>query len=268
MAKDSQWSAAAGWIQGGDAEVRQRLRTDLDRLENADAFQTLGLDYRAERAEIRAAFLAMTKEYHPNRFARRERDVVRLANEVFLRIKKAYNDLATDTARERSLAKLGRAATVSARVLPPAPDPIDESDDFAETPGTRPGAVRFKVTKLSEPPTSRAVPLPDVAQQSVGSEAKFQRAMELCGRHLWSEAREALQKLALDEPQNKQYRAHMHYSWGREYVDLGQIEQARAEYRRALVADPGFIRAKQSAEALPEEEKPKDRGFFSRLFRK
>jgi curved DNA-binding protein CbpA len=178
VAKRSQWRAAAAWVRGNDGEVRQHLDTELQRLESADSFQALGVEYRADAKTIRAAFLTKTKEYHPNRFARRDRDLVRLANEVFVRVKKANNDLATDTARERSLAKLGRAATVSAAIPPedpaprspaPAPetDPIDANDDFEETPATRPGAVRFKASPMAKAPKQRPVPRPSISASAI-----------------------------------------------------------------------------------------------------
>lgn len=279
MAKRSQWRAAAAWVQGEDGEVRQHLDKELQRLGSADSFQTLGIDYQASVETVRTAFLVLTKEYHPSRFARRDRDVVRLANEVFLCIKAAYNDLASDVGRERALAKLGRAPTVNAPTASgtpgvatprraPTTDPIDDNDDFEQTSTTRPGAVRFKSSAPMRPPKPKPVALPQVKEEIIGGDVKFQRALELCQRHLWAEAREALQALAVEEPQNKQYRAHMHYAWGKEHLALGRTDDAKAEYRRALGVDPEFTRAKHALDAVPEDEKPKQRGFFSRLFRK
>lgn len=70
------------------------LHSELVRLQRATSHEALGLDTGASRSQIRAAFLRDTKRFHPNRFARRGRQVTRLANEVFLRIKEAYYDLA------------------------------------------------------------------------------------------------------------------------------------------------------------------------------
>jgi hypothetical protein len=49
---------------------------------------------------VRARFLALAKIYHPNRFARRPRDVVRLANEIFLLLRNAYQEVGDSLDRD------------------------------------------------------------------------------------------------------------------------------------------------------------------------
>lgn len=82
-----------------DAAVKAQLERELQRLRAGDAFAALGVAQSASSDEIRAAFLQATKRYHPNRFARHGRDVGRLANEVFLLIKEAYQELRGETLR-------------------------------------------------------------------------------------------------------------------------------------------------------------------------
>ena len=81
-------------MQANDAEVAAALQSELVRLQRASSHEALGLMQNASKSQIRAAFLRDTKRFHPNRFARRGREVTRLANEVFLLIKNAYYDLA------------------------------------------------------------------------------------------------------------------------------------------------------------------------------
>lgn len=81
-------------MQANDAEVAAMLHDELVRLQRASSHEALGLGNDASSSQIRAAFLRDTKRFHPNRFARRSRQVTRLANEVFLLIKEAYYKLA------------------------------------------------------------------------------------------------------------------------------------------------------------------------------
>jgi curved DNA-binding protein CbpA len=101
------------WNSKSDSEVKAALERELGRLRTARPQVALGVDGAASAAAIRAAFLALTKTYHPNRFARREREIKRLANEVYLRVKDAYADLAQeapDAARGSPRVKLPSAA--------------------------------------------------------------------------------------------------------------------------------------------------------------
>jgi hypothetical protein len=78
----------------GDDEVR--ARTALVEMQTRIArgpYDALGLASSASPEQVRAAFLALTKRFHPARFARWSPDVSRLANEVFLGIKSAHDQL-------------------------------------------------------------------------------------------------------------------------------------------------------------------------------
>jgi hypothetical protein len=56
--------------------------------------EALGLPDDASPAEVRAAFLELTKVYHPAKFSRRSADVQGLSNEVFLGLRAAHDALA------------------------------------------------------------------------------------------------------------------------------------------------------------------------------
>lgn len=53
----------------------------------------LGIDTAASSEQIRAAFLQLTKQYHPARFGRMSSELQRLSNEIFLGIKGAHDQL-------------------------------------------------------------------------------------------------------------------------------------------------------------------------------
>jgi hypothetical protein len=54
---------------------------------------TLGVTVAASPDDVRAAFLTLTKQFHPARFGRMSSDLQRLSNEVFLGIKSAHDTL-------------------------------------------------------------------------------------------------------------------------------------------------------------------------------
>ena len=56
-------------------------------------YAALGIAEQANADQVRAAFLALTKQFHPARFGRLATDVQRLSNEVFLGIKSAHDQL-------------------------------------------------------------------------------------------------------------------------------------------------------------------------------
>ncbi len=82
------------------------------------------LDIQAGAAgpdEVRAAFLQLTKIYHPARFARMSPEIQKLANEVFLALRAAHDQLA----RPRAQARPAGAAPIIAAKTPPQPPRIE-----------------------------------------------------------------------------------------------------------------------------------------------
>ncbi len=75
-----------------ELRARQILFEMQERL-GRDPYEALGLG-SSEPAEVRSAFLQLTKIYHPARFARMSPDIQRLANEVFLSLRAAHDTLA------------------------------------------------------------------------------------------------------------------------------------------------------------------------------
>ena len=119
-------------------------------------YAALSVAEAANAEEVRAAFLHLTKQFHPARFGRMATDVQKLANEVFLGIKLAHDQLT------KQLGSSGRPTTR------PATGPAAQGTDL-NRPATGPGTVRG--TGLSPRPgtpptvqfargTDRAAPRP------------------------------------------------------------------------------------------------------------
>jgi len=112
---------------GGIDEVSARsvLTAMQDRLAR-DPASALGLTAGATADEVRAAFLHLTKQFHPVRFGRMALDIQKLSNEVFLALRAAHDALAKVARRQSgqipavSIAT-GRAPTPSAVQLPSQP---------------------------------------------------------------------------------------------------------------------------------------------------
>lgn len=87
----------ADFEQAGATERLRRvaiLREMLAKLKRSQA-EALGVAATATPAEVRSAFMALTKQYHPTKFARLDEATVKLANEVFLQLREAYETLST-----------------------------------------------------------------------------------------------------------------------------------------------------------------------------
>lgn len=72
-----------------DASAQRELNAALERF-RGDARSALGLGPADDAAAARRAFMALCKVYHPAKFARYAPPTVKLCNEVFLAIRRAY----------------------------------------------------------------------------------------------------------------------------------------------------------------------------------
>jgi len=231
----------------------------------------LGVAADAPPDVLRAAFLRLTKRYHPTKFARFSPDVVRLANEVFLTIKRAYDQLAAASAVPRPTAVASGTGAVPQRgsgtIAPPS--------RTATTPGAAPPArpkpattVAPRARTVQGPAPAPAPARPTAAPPIAAAPADpFEAAMDLLRRKLWGEARQAFQKLAVAGPQDKRYRAHMHYARAREAMDAGRADEARAELQRALALEPDLERAKIALRELSPDPEPGG-GLLKKIFRR
>lgn len=257
--------------RGTDAEVWALLEAELTRLSRADPFQALGLDYDADQAAIRASFLTATKVFHPNRFARRDREVLRVANEVFLRVKQAYQAIESEDLRSRVLARLGKRATT--------PEPT--STARARATGTsppQPERARMPTAPMAIEQTAPTVRIPrlrettaaDMTEQLLdrqrAARAELNQAKQLLNEGKLEDARKRFHSLAAEHPNEKTFRAWLHYAIGRQREAASEPDRARTEFRRALELDESFEEARRAMEKLPGDGQ--SRGLFSRLFRK
>jgi tetratricopeptide (TPR) repeat protein len=253
---------------GDDARVRGALERELGRLNGADPMAVLGLAPGASVNEVRGRFLELVKRYHPTRYARRPRDVVRLANEVFFRLKAAY-----EAAAEKPSPRAARQTADRLERLSSASQPRLEVDAAL----ARRRRLRSYPVLPATPAPSETVTPGELADRVRRSDEERKQRIDAAVADLRAgrleKAREAFRALVAETPADKQVRVLLHYALGREHHAAGRTESARGEYERALATDPRFEPAQKSLALLgPEPDRVREEerggGLISRWFRR
>ena len=127
-------------------------------------FLVLGVGYEATDAEVRAAFGALTKRYHPDRFARYESPELRnVAEEIFILIRDAYRRLGDAVARTQLLQSLGKPAPAPHTVpASPRPVPLGSPPRASWAPGREPAPIASAAIGSAAPISSAAPAAPVV----------------------------------------------------------------------------------------------------------
>jgi len=171
---------------GGIDEVSARsvLTAMQDRLAR-DPASALGLMAGATADEVRAAFLHLTKQFHPVRFGRMALDIQKLSNEVFLALRAAHDTLAKVARRQSgqipavSIAT-GRVPTPSATQLssqPPVPAPPSSSARITQQIPVKPARSPSSSDSGERPPVPPRTMTPATGDTSVPSRSSGQLAI-------------------------------------------------------------------------------------------
>ncbi len=259
--------------RGGDAI--SKLRAELARLGGGNPFQVLGITPYASGDGVRSAFLSAAKRFHPTLFALQNAEARELSNEVFMLIRRAYGELVDDERRRIWRDRVAGTAPTP-KVDPPRAEP-PRAEPRAESP--KPEAPRPPAAKPEAPGPDggrrrlrRGIPAPappqpkrdvqDLLDQVRTRPQRLEDAINHLRKGRFRQAREALHQIAAEDPQNKRVRTHLHFAWGMEHRETGNLEEAARELERALKLDPTFAEAEK---ALRELGKAK-RGLFSKIF--
>ena len=88
--------------RGGDDALREALLAVAPRAQERDLFARLGLSDGAGRDEVKSAFLALARQFHPDRFASpANADLADTVRDLFAAVNEAYEVLSDDRKRAR-----------------------------------------------------------------------------------------------------------------------------------------------------------------------
>jgi tetratricopeptide (TPR) repeat protein len=166
--------AAVSSVGTDEAAVQLGLRAALERLDAAP-FAFLGLGADPTPAQARSAYLGLTKQYHPTKFARFSPDTVRLANEVFLALKRVYESL-----ERGARAPAARPAGSGSQPLSSVPRAPSPAAGAAQRPavGPRRAAVHLRPTEppATQPTAATSTRIPAVSARIPAVSARMRAA--------------------------------------------------------------------------------------------
>lgn len=148
---------------------------------------------------------------------------------------------------------------------PPTQPPSGPAPTRVAAPSPRPVSP-----SAGAPARSRAGSTTDVQailDAAKGRGGRFEHANRLIAEGKFREARELLQKIAAEDPQNRKYRVRLGLAWGLEYRAERKYDEALRELERALGLDPENA---EVADALRKtrEQREANRGLISKLLRR
>jgi tetratricopeptide (TPR) repeat protein len=249
-----------------EARARSVLADMQERLARGP-IAALGLTAGSTPEDARAAFLQLTKHFHPVRFGRMATDIQRLANEVFLSLRAAYDSVARTLRRPTSpIPPVSAGAPVGApasgpangrgQALParaartPSPDTGERPvvpPSVSPASGPRPAVARPAAPAPASRPPGAVRPIGSAPPVTARDEAAV---LDLLQRQQWDQARTALHQLLARDPGSKRIRALEAYARGREAQLDRRLDDARVELQDALELDPDLQVAKTALTEL------------------
>jgi tetratricopeptide (TPR) repeat protein len=269
-----------------EVRARSALADMQDRLARGP-IAALGITASSSPEDARAAFLQLTKRYHPIRFGRMATDIQKLANEVFLALRAAHDSVARTLRRPpahvatQPLPIIGPVTVVATPLpampsnanavanantavngragqgLPPRPvRPPEPSPPHGMPTASvaRPAALRVAAPAAASrgPTTARLPGSPSAAAPAaLPATARDEAAvLDLLQRQQWDQARSALHQLSARDPSSRRIRALVCYARGREAQLDRRLDDARVELQDALELDPDLQPAKTALTEL------------------
>jgi hypothetical protein len=251
-----------------EARARHVLADMQERLARGP-ITALGLTASSTAEDVRAAFLQLTKHFHPVRFGRMATDVQKLANEVFLALRAAHDSVLKTMRRQTGPIAMpvapaapaalgnGRAQALPARAARPGSHDSGERPVVPSAPasGPRPVVARPPGAPAPAPaaavaPASRAPMAARPGNTPAASPRDEAVVVDLLQRQQWDQARTVLHQLSARDPGSKRIRALEAYARGREAQLDRRLDDARVELQDALDLDPDLQIAKTALTEL------------------
>ena len=100
---------SAGKLTGEEGVMRERLAGKVAAMRKLDYFEILGLPTTATREDVKRAYFALAKEYHPDKhFGSSSAEVRQLAQQIYDLISSAHDTLTDPIERERYVKELAQ----------------------------------------------------------------------------------------------------------------------------------------------------------------
>jgi curved DNA-binding protein CbpA len=221
-------------------------------------FEILGLDPGCTDAEVRRAYVAQVKRYHPD--AQREpvlRDLRNVFEAIFVRVSEAWEVLGNEKTRTAYASRLGAQSEG-------APDSALPGTGGEEAGGDE--TLRKAERLLKESRFWDAIQMLEAAVPRLEPESRQHRGHVLLARAYaqnpkWiRRAEKALQRVVREDPAN----AEAHYELGVLYKSGGLSARAQAMFRKAVELRPGYPEAMAEMTA---GNAPPPGGLLRRLFK-
>ncbi|MEO8705907.1 MAG: hypothetical protein ABI867_38100 [Kofleriaceae bacterium] len=135
-----------------ETRAREVLAAMQDRVARGP-HAALGISIHATSSDVRTAFLALTKIYHPARFGRMAIDIQRLSNEVFLGIRGAHDSLAKPKGRPTGPILPSTTPTAPLARVPATPSRGTSPNPRVQMPPAPVKAPTGPPPTLAKPPT-------------------------------------------------------------------------------------------------------------------
>jgi curved DNA-binding protein CbpA len=231
--------------EGADLES-EMLARHAD-LHNQDLYHALGVASTAATDEIRRAYYALARRYHPDKF--RNEAIKDKAEQVFARITEAYSTLSDHEARSRYDGEMASHRGSADRGA-------SDTTDLARE-NFRRGRDELDRGRFSE----ALAFLMHACEQDPSRSEYFEYLGVTQGRNprLRKQAEESLLKAIALSPTNAGAYVHL----AELYERAGALDPAKEMYRKALAWDPDHPAAKRALEA---GQQPAKRGLLGGLF--
>ncbi|MCP4448737.1 MAG: DnaJ domain-containing protein [Myxococcales bacterium] len=291
-------------LVSAEGDLVKALWQELGGMSKMNAFQLLGLSYEATDQEVRAAFGALSKKYHPDRFTRYESvEIGELANEVFILFRDAYRNLSTETGRRDVLVNVEaqRAAGVSAMPQTPQPPPTPAAargmavppPTPPRRPSTPPPPTPARSTTAPPQPRPQAnapestqsygnadgsspasltpsTPISGLSTPATGNDgsSRVSMGMKVLESGQYEQALRILRVEARKDPNNVMARAGVELAEGRLALVSGDRMEAAERFEAALDIDPSNERAAREIADMRRHATSQRRGLLSKLMKK
>jgi hypothetical protein len=271
-------------LDGATLERRREIRDFFLSLHVKNHFEVLGVEPGCTDAEVRQAYVALAKRYHPD--AQRDKrleDLHDILEAIFIRVGEAWEVLGEAKSRASYEARSGivrrpRAttpgpaaapATGTARLPAPAPGAPPPGAPTEPPEYVPPEEVLYRARRLlTQARYWDAIQMLESALPGMEPRSQQHRGRLLLARAYsknpnWlRRAEETLHELMREDPTS----ADAHYELGLVYKAGGFVARAQAAFRRALELRPGHKGA--SAELGIQPAEPGGGGLLKRLFKR